>query len=386
MRAAAVIGTGQTRYAASRDDMNTCELVREATALALGDAGLKPSDIDAVVIGSGADMFEGMSQSEHWTGPATGAVGKPVMRVQAGGTAGAAATIAAFHQVVCGAFDIVLAISYQKLSELIDGPGLSLSYDPVWDSRLAMPLPVLGALQSRQYLDRHSRQAAEEHGAMVVSKNRANALLNPRAHLREAVTIAEVMASRPVAEPLKKLDCCPRSDGAAAILVASEKWARKACDRPAWIVGTGTCSESRYVPHVDLAYPESCVRAAQQAYQTAWVYDPPAELDVAEVFEAFSFQELIWCEALGLCRPGEGARMISEGVSSMEGPIPVNPSGGVLSANPIAAAGMARQAEAAMQVMGRAGEHQVPGARKALAHSWGGALQLNTVTIFSSEL
>ena len=128
------------------------------------------------------------------------------------------------------------------------------------------------------------------------------------------------------------------------------------------------------------------MRAAQQAYQMAWVYQPYKELDVAEVYEAFSFQELIWTEALGLCRPGEGARLVESGATAMDGEFPVNPSGGVLSANPIGASAMIRQIEAAMQVMGRAGEHQVPGVSKALAHSWGGAIQFSTVTVFADEI
>lgn len=384
MRAAAVIGTGQTRHAAVRDDLSVPELAREAARRALEDADIAARDLDAVVIGGGPDVLEGMSGPEHWIAPALGSVGGPAMRVQSAGGGGAAAVTAAFHHVVSGAFDVVLAVSYQKPSEF-SRRSPSPRGDPL-RGVADIPFAVLGGLQSRRYLDRHSRVASEEHGAMVVVKNRANAVLNPKAHVRRTVSVAEVLESEPVADPLKRMDCSPSSDGAASMVIASGHLAGKMCDRPAWLAGMGASSESRGAPHADPAYPESCVRAAQQAYQSAWVYDPPTELDVAEVLEAFSFQELIWCEALGLCGPGEGARMVAEGTSAIEGSLPVNPSGGALCANPGAATGMVRQVEAAMQVMGRAGDHQVPGARRALAHSWGGALEFNTVTVFASEI
>ncbi len=385
-RSAAVVGTGQTEYRARRLDVNLPELVREAAFRAVEDAGITMRDVDAVVVGSGPELFEGVAQPEHWVGPAIGAPDKPLMRIQTGGTSGASAAIAGFYHVASGLFDVVLAVSYEKLS---DGPSpqyaLSNCYDPLWDRDFTCGAASLVALQSRLYMARHAPKVSEEHGAMVAVKNRRNALRNRYAHLRSEITVEDVMASEPLATPLKALDSCPTSDGAAAVVIAEERRAKKMTPRPAWFAGIGMCSESPYVPHVDIAYPESCVRAAQIAYQMAWVYDPVRELDLAEVHEAYSFQELIWSEALGLCNPGEGGRMVESGITALDGEFPVNPSGGVLSSNPIGAAGMIRQLEAALQVMGKAGEHQVPGVRKALAHAWGGALQFSTVTIFSRE-
>jgi acetyl-CoA C-acetyltransferase len=385
-RAAAVVGTGQTTYESRREDVNVPELAREAAMRALEDTGIKPADIDAIVIGSGPEILEGVNQPEQWIGSALGAPGKPLMRIATGGTAGAAATIAAFYHVASGLFDVVLAVSYQKPSDGDASHGLSSCCDPLWDRDLACVGPALVGLQSRQYLARHQPKVSEEHGAMVVVKNRKNALRNPYAQLQQEVTVDDVMRSEPVASPIKLLDCSPTSDGAAALVIAEERRAKKMTARPAWFAGIGTCSESPYVPHVDIAYPESCVRAAQLAYQMAWVYDPVRELDVAEVYEAYSFQELIWTEALGLCNPGEGGKMVESGITAMGGEFPINPSGGVLSANPVGASAMVRQLEAALQVMGKAGEHQVPGVRKALAHSSGGAVQFSTATVFSSGL
>lgn len=385
MRAVGVVGTGQTKHSSRRADVNLPEMVREAAMAAMEDAGVKPAEIDAVVMGSGPEIFEGVNFPDHWLAPAMGMTGKPVMRVQTGGTAGSAAGITAFHHVASGVFDVVLAVGYDKLSDGDALKGMSTCYDPRWDRSFASGSTGLAGMQARQYLDRHPR-AREEHGAMVAVKNRRNGMLNRYAQLQKEVTLEEVMASKPMATPVKLLECCPESDGAAAMVLASERKARKLCPRPAWMVGVGSCSESTYAPHMDIAYPQSCVRAAQQAYQMAWIYDPVNELDVAEVFDAYSFQELIWCEALGLCRPGEAGQLVESGDTEIGGEMPVNPSGGALCANPIGACGLIRQVEAAMQVMGRAGSHQVPGAARALAHAWGGALQFNSVTIFSSEL
>ncbi len=385
-RTAAIVGTGQTRYANRRDDMNIPELAREAASRAIEDAGIDPRDIDAVVIGSGPEVFEGVNYPDLWVGPALGQAGRPVMRIQTGGTSGAGATIAAFYHVASGLHDVVLAVSYEKLSDGIPSCGISTLSDPFWDRGFSSGAAPFIGLQSRQYLARHAPKVREDHGAMVAVKNRKNAMRNPYAQLHKEITVDDVMNSPPVASPIKALDCCPVSDGAAALVIAEERRAKKMARRPAWFAGLGACSEGPYAPNIDMAYPESCVRAAQLAYQMAWIYDPVRELDVAEIFEAFSFQELIWTEALGLCNPGEGGRMVESGVTAMDGEFPINPSGGVLSANPIGASGMIRQIEAAMQVMGKAGAHQLPGVRKSLAHSWGGAVQFSTVTIFANEL
>jgi acetyl-CoA C-acetyltransferase len=385
-RPAAIVGTGQTKYVSRRQDVNIPELVREAASRALADAGLQMKDVDAFIIGSAPEIFEGVNNPENWIGPALGGAGKPVMRIHTGGTVGASSTIAGFYHVVSGLFDVVLVAAFEKLSDGVAQYGLSACYDPLWDRDFACGAPGLAGLQARQYLSRYAPDIGEEHGAMVAVKNRKNAIANPYAQLQLEITVEDVMASAPVATPLKLLDCCPTSDGAAALVIAEERKARKLAPRPAWFAGVGTCSESPYVPHVDMAYPESCVRAAQQAYQMAWIYEPYKELDMAEIYEAFSFQELIWSEALGLCAPGEGGSLVESGRTAMGGEFPINPSGGVLSANPIGASAMIRQVEAAMQVMGRAGEHQVPDVHKALAHSWGGAIQFSTVTIFSDQI
>ncbi|MBN1289014.1 MAG: thiolase family protein [Actinobacteria bacterium] len=385
-RRVGVIGTGQSKYEDHRNDVNTPELVREAALAAMSDAGITPGDVDAFVIAGASGFPEEISFSENWIGPAIGASGKPLVRVHAGTNVGANATISAFFQVASGAFDVVLAASYnQRTIEDFRFNSMDCC-DPLWDLGFDYPQSTLAGLQARFYLSRHEGKITEEHGAMVAVKNRKNAVLNPCAHVRSEITVEDVMNSSEVASPIKVLDCSRVCDGAAAIVVADEMKARKLNPAPAWIAGVGACSESRSVPYVDMAYPESCVRAAQQAYQMAWVYEPASDLDTVEVHDTFSFQELIWCEALGICEPGTAGKFLELGGSMLDGELPVNPSGGVISTNPEGASSMVRQIEAAMQVMGKAGDHQVPGVRRALAHAWGGAIQYSVVTVFSSGL
>ncbi len=193
------------------------------------------------------------------------------------------------------------------------------------------------------------------------------------------------MESMPLCSPIKLLDSCPTSDGACAMIFASEPRAKKITDRPAWVRAVSAVAEGVAYSYRDWSEPLALMEAARRAYKAAGITDPRKEIDVAEIYEAFSFQELIWSEGLFFCGRGEGGRLVDSGATQMAGDIPINPSGGVLSTNTIGATAMMRQAEAALQVMGRADKRQIPGARVALAHGWGGAIQFHTIMILSSD-
>jgi acetyl-CoA C-acetyltransferase len=194
-----------------------------------------------------------------------------------------------------------------------------------------------------------------------------------------------VLSSPVLSSPIKLLDSCPASDGACAIVVTNQDRAEQICPRPAWIKAVATYNEGVYYPGRDFATPLALMEAAKKVYKTAGITDPRREIDVVELYEAFSFQEMLWSEALFFCERGEGGALVESGATQMTGDLPINPSGGVLSTNTIGATAMMRQAEAAMQVMGRAGEHQIEGARTALAHGWGGGRQFHTVMIVSAN-
>jgi acetyl-CoA C-acetyltransferase len=220
----------------------------------------------------------------------------------------------------------------------------------------------------------HKYGITEEQAAKVAVKNRRNALHNPHAHLRMDLTVEQVLKSKMLAYPIKMLDMCPTSDGACAMIFASEERAKKVCRNPAWVMAGVTRHDQPFGGDLEMVVNLRTLRSAtEEAYKIAGITDPLKDLDVAELYEPCTFAELSWCEAAGFCGPGEGGKFIDSGASYMDGILPVNPSGGVLSTNCIGATAMIRVAEAAIQVMGKGGTRQVPNVKKALATGFGGS-------------
>lgn len=370
MRSAAIIGTGQTKHDRARDDRSQPELVREAAMAALTDARVEVGDIDAVVVAN-MELFEGRALPELWVGEATPMAGKPCLKIATGGTSGTSGCIAGVHQAASGLFDLVLVVGYEKHSEGHTQTGMALT-DPFWDRGVAAGAVGNFALSVSQYMA--ARGVTERQAALVAVKARRNAALNPHAHLQMPnITVEEVLASRPLAHPLRLLDMCPQSDGACAILVASEAGARRLGRAGAWVKAASTRHEQPYIGDIDrrLVTMRTLRDAAREAYAKAGIRDPRRDLDVAEIYEPVTYAELAWYEALGFCPEGEAGRLIEEGVTLLGGDLPVNPSGGVLSTNPVGASGVIRVAEAASQILGRSGKRQVDGARRALATGYG---------------
>lgn len=370
MNRVAIVGTGQTRHARARDDVSQPELVREAAARAIEDAGIKPRDIDAVIVAN-MELFEGRAFPELWAGEGAFAVDKPCLKVATGGTSGTSGCIAAFHQVASGLFDVVLAVGFEKHSEGHTQTGMALT-DPYWDRAVASGAVGNFALSVSQYMA--ERGVTERQAALVAVKARRNAARNPHAHLQMPdLTVDEVLASRPLAHPLRMLDMCPQSDGACAIVVASESRASRLNPRPAWVKAAVTRHEQPYIGDIDrrLVTMRTLRDAARKVYAEAGIREPLKELDVAEIYEPVTYAELAWYEALGFCAEGEAGRLIEDGVTARDGELPVNPSGGVLSTNPVGASGVIRVAEAALQIHGRGGARQIDGVRTALATGYG---------------
>lgn len=370
MRPVAIIGTGQTDHGRSRDDVSQPELIREAANRALADADISPADVDAVVLAN-MEMFEGRALPELWVGEGAFANRKPCLKVATGGTSGTSSCIAGFHQAASGMFDVVLVIGFEKHSEGHTQTGMALT-DPFWDRGVASGALGNFALSISQYMA--ERGVTPEQAARVAVKSRRNAAKNPHAHLKDAnATIKDVMSSRVLAHPVRLMDMCPQSDGAAAIVVASAERARKLCPRPAWIKAAATRHEQPYIGDIDrrLLTMRTLRDAARSVYAAAGIREPLKQLDVAEIYEPVTYAELAWYEVLGFCAEGQAGRLIEDGVTEMGGELPVNPSGGVLCANPVGATGVIRVAEAASQILGRAGAHQIDGVQTALATGYG---------------
>ena len=379
----AVVGVGQTKHAAKRGDVSIAGLVREAAMRALEDAEMTWRDIDAVVIGKAPDMFEGVMMPEIYLADALGAVGKPIMRVHTAGSVGGSTAIVAAHLVHAGVHERVLTVAFEKQSE----------GDTMWALSPKMPFQPPFVAGAGGYFAPHirvyiKRSGAPEHiGMLVAVKDRLNALRNPYAHLHlPGINMETVAASPMLWDPIRYLETCPSSDGACAMVLASKAVAERAPRPPAWVLGTAMRSEPVIAYGRDQVNPLAGRECAADVYGQAGITRPRQEIDVAEVYVPFSWYEPMWMENLGFADLNEGWKLTETGVTAIDGDLPVNPSGGVLSSNPIGASGMLRFAEAALQVRGLAGEHQVDGARIALGHAYGGGSQFFAMWIVGSEI
>jgi acetyl-CoA C-acetyltransferase len=379
----AIVGTGQTEHARRRLDVSQAGLAREAVTEALVDAGLTMDDIDSVVVASGPAMFASVNQPEKWLVDALGARFKPVVRITSGGGTGLAGALQAMNQIKGGLAKRVLVVAYDKLSEGALQASISTLYDPFWGREFAVGIMGFSAAYWMARIDALGH--TEEAAAMVAVKNRKNAMLNPKAHVKKEVTVEEVLASRPLCWPIKLLDVPPISDGACAVILAAEDDAETITDRPAWIKGMAYYSEADNGPNRSMLQSEPLKSAAAQVYRSAGITNPRRQFDVAEVQEPYTCFELSYYEGLGLCEEAGAADLIASGATEMSGDIPVNPSGGCMGANPIGATALIRLAEAAMQVTGKAGAHQVPGAELALVQAGGGWANLRGVAVVGSS-
>jgi acetyl-CoA C-acetyltransferase len=367
----AVIGIGQTKHAAVRKDMSIPGLLREAALRALEDAELTWKDIEAVVLGTAPDMFEGIMMPELFLADALGAVGKPMIRVHTAGSVGGSTAVVASHLIQAGIHERILTIAFEKQSES----------DAMWALSPALPFqPQLVAGAGgyfapliRSYIRRSN--APEDVGMMVAVKDRFHGKKNPYAHLHIDETMETVAASPMLWDPIRYAETCPSSDGAVAMVLSNEKYGKKAAKKPAWVLGTAVRTEPTFYAGRDQINPVAGQMCAKEVYAQAGITNPRKEIDTAELYVPFSWFEPMWLENLGFADVGEGWKLTVDGTTRLGGALPINPSGGVMCTNPIGASGMIRFAEAAMQVRGQGGEHQVDGAKVAMGHAYGGGSQ-----------
>jgi acetyl-CoA C-acetyltransferase len=368
----AVVGVGQTRHKAVRADVSIAGLVREAAEGALADAEMEWRDVEAVVIGKAPDMFEGVMMPELYLADALGAVGKPMIRVHTAGSVGGSTALVATGLVETGIHERVLTVAFEKQSE--SDAMWALTVNPPFQAPLVAGAGGYFAPLIRAYIRRSG--APDPIGMMVAVKDRRNALRNPNAHLHLPDIDMKMVEESPMLwEPLRYLETCPSSDGACAMVLAGERVADGASRPPAWVHGTAMRSEPTIFAGRDQVDPRAGRDCAADVYGQAGIADPRRDLDCAEVYVPFSWYEPMWLENLGFCAEGDGWKLTEAGATAFDGDIPWNPSGGVLSSNPIGASGMIRFAEAAQQVRGLAGGFQIDGARRALGHAYGGGSQ-----------
>lgn len=347
----------------------------------LDKAGLKRDQVGTVVSAS-SDVFHGgisCANAYYWD------AGAAFLK---NGSRQDGESLFAFYyavmRILSGHYDTALVLGVCKGSENPENDTITHFFtDPFYQRQLGLNETYAAGLQMRAYMDRY--KVTEEQCAMVAVKNLTNGLRNPYAHYRKRVALEDVMNSPVVMDPLKEMECAPKSEGIIALLLAEEDTARKLTSKPVWFKGYGSALDTFYLGDRDLLNgPLS--KAAKAAYNMAGIFDPKKDLDVAEITEPYAFQELLWYEGLGFCDNGEGAKLVESGYTNFDGPLPVNPSGGVLSMNPYVSRGLYRLAEVVLQIKGAAGERQLDKkVNTGLAHGTHGfAGQCQAVVILGS--
>lgn len=346
---------------ASKD--NLYEEIYKITKEVLDKAGLTIKDVDTVV-SAASDTFTGISCANAYYWDSTAAFLKNGSRQDG-------ESLFAFYyavmRIMTGHYDTALAIGICKGSEHPETDSITTLFgDPFSQRPLGLCESVAAAFQMRLYMERYG--ITEEQCAKVAVKNLSNALRNPYAHRKRRYTVEDILNSERIVDPLTAKQCAPKSDGIVALLLASEDKAKQLTNKPVWFKGFGSCLDTFFMGDRDLL-GGTLKTAASMAYKKAGIAHPGKEIDLAEITEPYAFQELLWCEQLGLCGEGEGGKLIDSGRTQMDGDIPVNASGGVLANNPYISRGLQRVAEAVLQLKGQAGERQVEKKVKtALAH------------------
>lgn len=382
MRKVAIVGAGITKFVRRAQETGK-ELSWQASKMALDSCGLTLDDVEAVTLGTAPDAFDGVHMKGEYLADGAGAFRKPYMRHFVGGGTGVFSPIHGWFHVASGMADIVLVVAEEKMSSCHPHPqGAFLTiFDHTTEQPLKPTLIWIFALEMNRYMSTYGITKADI--ARVAVKNKANALDHPSAQVAEKITVEDVLASETLCWPVNRLDISPASDGAAAVVLASERVARRLTDKPVWIDGVGFSIDTAYWATRDLSYPRYVETAARMAYDMAGIKEPHKEIHVAEPYDPFDYKELHHMEGLMLCPRGEAARLTAEGYTARDGALPICPSGGALGVgNPIAATGLMKIIEIFLQLRGEAGKRQVPGQpRCGLAQAWGDLMQMGTVVV-----
>ncbi len=382
----AVLGAGLTRF--MRRAMETPkELAFEAAKLALDDAGLTIDDIDCVVSVTAPDAFDGVHMNGEYLADGSGARNKPFMRSYVGGGSGVFGIINGWYHIASGRFRTCLVVAEEKMSSTM--PHAQGAFNAIYDQFLERPLGVnllwIFSLEMHRYMNAHD--VPMETFARVAQKNKRNGIDHPSAQegIAGDLTLEQIMNSEVMAWPVHRLMVSPVSDGAAAVVLSSDEFARRMTRSPVWVEGVGWCLDTSYWTDRDLYYPRYVEKAARMAYEMAGVTNPRRDIHVVEPYDPFAYKELHHLEGLMLADKGEAPKLVEKGFwdrDTSDG-IPSCPSGGLLGVgNPIAAAGLMKIAEIFFQLQGRAGNRQVKReVRRGLAQAWGDLMQVGTVVV-----
>ena len=386
-RRVAVIGAGMTKFVRRAQETGK-ELSWQAARAALKSCELSLADVDIVCSGTAPDAFDGVHRKGDYLADGCGAVGKPYIRTYVGGGTGVFAPIQGWYTIASGMADVALVVCEEKMSSCQPHPqGAFLTiFDNIIERPLGPNLLWIFALEMNRYM--HAYGLDKRDIAAVAVKNKRNAAGHPAALLGQAdITVEDVLASEVLAWPVQRLDVSPISDGAVAIVMASEDVARRLSPAPVWVEGVGWNLDTSYWTNRDLVYPQYVENAARMAYDMAAITEPRKQIHIAEPYDPFDYKELHHLEGLMLFDKGKAPEAARDGVTARDGDLPCCPSGGLLGVgNPIAAAGLMKIAELFWQLRGEAGARQVPGTpERGVAQAWGDLMQVGTVVVMGVD-
>ena len=372
MRDVAIIGTGMTKFG-ELWDKSLRDIFVEAALKAIDNSGVKK--IDSMYIGNfSGGLFVGQEHLASLLPDYLGVTPIPTTRVESACASGALALKQAFLEVASGFSDIVLVGGVEKMTDIPPDEatyGLAAAADREYEAFQGITFPGLYALIAKRHMYEYG--TTREQLAKVAVKNHKNGAKNPHAQFPFEITVDQVLNSTLVADPLRLLDCSPITDGAAAVIICPAEMAKEYTDKPIKIIGVGHATDTIALhSRENMTTLKATVEAGKRAYAMAGI--KPKDIDLAEVHDCFTIAEICAIEDLGFVKKGEGGKATEEGLTAIDGRIPINPSGGLKSkGHPVGATGIAQVIEVVAQLRGEAGERQVKDAKIGLTHNLGGS-------------
>jgi len=377
MREVAVVGVGMTPFGCS--PLSNVEMFSMAGREALEDGNLGPGDVQALVCGNVFAVFEeGQSNIAPFVASDLGLHHVPATRVEGACASASLAIREAFLGVAAGVYDLVMAGGTEKVLAMetqFATRTFAMGSDSRYEAATGITFPGVFGMVAHRYAHKYGLPLGrlKEQMATVAVQNHAHALNNPKAQFHKAITIEDVLESEMISDPLQLFDCCPFTDGAAVVIVASLDKARDLVSKPVRITGFGQASAGPLYTQPDLTRVLAREYSARMAYKQAG--RAPQDIDVCELHDCFTIAQIVATEGLGLFPFGKGSQATLDGKTGMKGEITVNPSGGLKAkGHPIGATGAAQVYEVVKQLRGEAGPRQVEGARVGITDTLGGDL------------
>ena len=365
----AIVGIGYTGFRPLTPDCSYKELMYDAATKAYEDAGIDPRrDVDSFVTVA-EDFIEGTSIFDEYVPDQIGGLLKPNVTIPGEGIHGLAT---AYMQIASGLVDVVVVEAHSKASNVLTMPYITAyAMDPVLNRPLGANPVFLAGMEMTRYL--WATGATREQCALVVAKNKRNALYNPAAAYGAVLEPQDVLESEMISFPLSKQDISAHADGAIVLVLAAEDVAEGLPNDPIWIRGIGWCNDAPSLETRAWGRAIYAEKAGRMAYKMAGIRNPMEEIDFAEIDDGYSYKELQHLEALAFCQFGEAGIITAEGVTEPDGYLPVNVSGGSLGCGHLLdASGLRAVAEVVLQLRGEAGAHQLPDVETGLAFGWRG--------------